>query len=114
MKIDEINDGVPEVDFKNMRKPPKRVTTKAIDFRLRSKIGSFIGRTEIQLIRLPPKMAPMDRNIIGVVLDKELSLVYWIGRLILLEINAVTINRMEYAAVIIVARTNIDTITILV
>lgn len=60
----------------------------------------------------PPVIAPIVRNSMGVVLDVELSEVYWIGLLILFEIKAVAIRRIEYAAVIIVASKNITTINI--
>lgn len=101
------DDGVFEVIFLYMRMAPTVVTNRAVDLMSVYRIGSLYGRIDNQFMVLPPRIAPMVKNIIGVVFDVWDSEVYWIGRLMLLEIRAVNIRRREYAAVIIVASKNI-------
>lgn len=72
----ELKDGRCETAFWNIVSAPRRVTIRARSFKFKLRKGSFIGRMEIQLIHLPPITAPLARKIIGVVLDKELSVVY--------------------------------------
>lgn len=76
MNIEEAKEGAVEVDLVNIIIAPVMVTINAVDFIPKSRIGSFIGNTASQLISLPPITAPKDRKTIGVVLDRELSVVY--------------------------------------
>lgn len=72
----ELKEGWSESVFWYIISAPRRVTMRARSFMLGPNKGSFIGRMEIQLIHLPPIIAPLARKIIGVVLDNELSVVY--------------------------------------
>jgi len=57
-------------------KPPKIVTKKALIFIICPITGSTKGLKNTQLIKQPLKIPPKLKNIIGIVLSKELSLMY--------------------------------------
>lgn len=78
------------------------------------KNGSYVGVKFIQLIVAPLMIAPLVKNIIGVVMFESSSLICWIGNLLDLPHAVVSINRVEYAAVKAVARRNIIMIKVLV
>lgn len=83
---------------------PINVKIRGDSFRNCGRKGSWEGRRYVQLIRAPPIIAPKVRIIIGVLVFVSLSVKGVVGRLILGDQIAVIIRRIEYAAVIEVAK----------
>lgn len=85
----------------------KIVRIKGDHFRIKGRNGSGEGLNINQLIQAPPMIAPVAKNSIGVVVLISSSEVNCGGSLILGEVKAVIVRRIEYAAVNPVAIENI-------
>lgn len=84
------------------------------NFKDEGKTGSSKKLNLNQFNVAPPKIAPKVKAIIGEVIRVEESFTYWKGRQLEAFHTTVIINRIEYLAVIAVAKINSIIITILV
>lgn len=88
---------------------PRIVITRGQSFKEEGKTGSSRKLNLIQFNIAPPKIAPKVRAIIGEVIRVEESFTYWKGKQLDEFQTTVIINRIEYLAVIAVAKINNNT-----
>jgi len=74
---------------------PAPVTIRGAHLSSGGRKGSWVGEIINQLIMAPPMIAPLVRNIIGVVVFLSSSEVSWGGSLMFGVVSAVTVSRIE-------------------
>ena len=81
--------------IKNARAAPRSVTINGESLREMGKTGCAMGLKIVQFIKLPPTIAPKDKNTIGYVEKKSSSEVYCREAPRLDPHNTLIINRIE-------------------